>query len=441
MSGSRRGASPGASTSPGIRRHVRIFPWEDGTYSVLVQRVFVIVHMLGMTTSVVGNFPAALIEFRNAPRQLVVLVLLPLLGLPLISGAASLGALLSNRLHRGDPVEGRSARRASTLDRVWRWASLLTLVLYVVALGAESLLAAPTPLATQAATPNIPLLVGFGISLVTMVPLLLPPALGFSYVLALVPLQVWVGASAHGALTSRAFEAPLHQLAYDLVYVLAVTWLIGQAQWLDRSRAARRAQEHAVAEEGARTTGRQLLDDYVHDHVLSALVPLAGDVQDRLMLGDIARTALDSLEHREAGRDLDDVHALFTEVERRARANAVPVGVSWQSGGVPSRGQPSPQESTDLPHDVAQALLDATGEALTNSLRHADRPGDPPVSRGVDMSCTGREVTIRVWDDGCGFDPGNVTPGRHGISSSILGRMQAVGGRADIVTRPTAGTS
>jgi signal transduction histidine kinase len=47
---------------------------------------------------------------------------------------------------------------------------------------------------------------------------------------------------------------------------------------------------------------------------------------------------------------------------------------------------------------------------------------------------------VTVQDDGRGFDPAAIPVERLGVRTSILDRMATVGGSADVVSRPGAGT-
>ena len=90
----------------------------------------------------------------------------------------------------------------------------------------------------------------------------------------------------------------------------------------------------------------------------------------------------------------------------------------------------------DAPLDgPAQALVLAAREAMTNAARHA---GVEEVSVFVE-AVPGR-VALYVRDRGTGFDPEAVAGDRHGISESIIGRMERVGGTATIVSAPGEGT-
>jgi signal transduction histidine kinase len=76
---------------------------------------------------------------------------------------------------------------------------------------------------------------------------------------------------------------------------------------------------------------------------------------------------------------------------------------------------------------------------METSIQHAGR-GD--VRRAVVVRTTGGSgVTVTVEDDGVGFDPEAVEPGRLGVRVSIIERMVAVGGRASVESAPGSGTT
>lgn len=81
-----------------------------------------------------------------------------------------------------------------------------------------------------------------------------------------------------------------------------------------------------------------------------------------------------------------------------------------------------------------EALAAAAREALRNAARHAGSP----IFVFAQASPDGAEVFVR--DEGPGFDLGAVPTERRGVRDSIIGRMQAVGGRAEIDSVPGEGT-
>jgi len=92
----------------------------------------------------------------------------------------------------------------------------------------------------------------------------------------------------------------------------------------------------------------------------------------------------------------------------------------------------------EIPSEVAQAVTEATLEAVRNSLRHAGSD-DAPVTRRVTLTSDACGISIEVSDSGCGFDPAVAGRGRHGVSGSIIARMQDVGGRATVESAPGEG--
>jgi signal transduction histidine kinase len=89
-----------------------------------------------------------------------------------------------------------------------------------------------------------------------------------------------------------------------------------------------------------------------------------------------------------------------------------------------------------LPSPVADQLVACVGEALRNVERHAGT-GQAEVTVTGDAGWT----VVKITDHGRGFDPAATPPSRRGIRESITGRMLAVGGRAEIASRPGAGTT
>jgi signal transduction histidine kinase len=81
------------------------------------------------------------------------------------------------------------------------------------------------------------------------------------------------------------------------------------------------------------------------------------------------------------------------------------------------------------------ALVLAATEAMHNAARHS---GADRVSVYVEVEDAA--VTAYVTDQGKGFDPAHVPPGRLGIAESIRGRMARQGGEATVTTEPGEGT-
>ena len=84
---------------------------------------------------------------------------------------------------------------------------------------------------------------------------------------------------------------------------------------------------------------------------------------------------------------------------------------------------------------MVTAVAGAVGEALTNAAKHGDATR---VVVFVDPGDDGA-VLVSVNDDGCGFDPDRTDEGV-GLSRSIRGRMDEVGGRVEVDSAPGRGT-
>lgn len=92
--------------------------------------------------------------------------------------------------------------------------------------------------------------------------------------------------------------------------------------------------------------------------------------------------------------------------------------------------------------DVVAEITAAVRQALTNTDLHAGRGGAPATSY-VLLEDLGDEVVVTVRDDGVGMSPERPAQaraeGRLGVSGSIVGRIEAIGGRAHLTTAPGEG--
>ena len=82
-----------------------------------------------------------------------------------------------------------------------------------------------------------------------------------------------------------------------------------------------------------------------------------------------------------------------------------------------------------------EAVAGAIGEAVTNSIKHAEATS---IVVYVETDDDG-QIFASVRDDGTGFDTATVRR-RQGLDGSIAGRVEATGGRVEIASAPGAGT-
>lgn len=215
-----------------------------------------------------------------------------------------------------------------------------------------------------------------------------------------------------------------------IVIELAVGLAVGMA-----AQTARRA--HADLEQAARLSAsleeRERLSRQVHDGAIQVLALMAR--RGREIGGETARLAELAGEQERALRRLvsagdvkspDGASADIGVLLRRRASDRVSVSV--------------PAEPVLLDAAVADELFAAVCNALDNAEAHAG----PGAHAYVLLEDLGDCVTVSVRDDGVGIANGRldeaVGQGRVGISKSIVGRMNWLGGRAELSTGPGAGT-
>jgi signal transduction histidine kinase len=177
------------------------------------------------------------------------------------------------------------------------------------------------------------------------------------------------------------------------------------------------------------------IDALVHDSVLTTLLAAAAartPEAQRLA----ARMAGEALGHLSATRLASAAPGGSTDAAALlARARSAAAGIAHP----PIFRSVGPLAAT-LPENVAAALLAATVQAMQNSSQHA---GGPEVARTVTVTGLGPGgaggVRIEIADEGAGFVPARVAPGRLGLATSIVQRVELAGGAAAVETSPGAG--
>jgi signal transduction histidine kinase len=170
---------------------------------------------------------------------------------------------------------------------------------------------------------------------------------------------------------------------------------------------------------------------WLHDRVLQSLEYLAAggyaDEPDARMLQRVAARAADELRayvDGDAERAPGDLGAALDAVAADARMLAGEARIRLVVG----------PEAADLPALVVQVLAAATREALANVAKHAR------ASRAiVRVDVVPTAVSVRIDDDGAGFDPGK-TPFGAGLRHSVQDRLARLGGSATLQSAPGAGT-
>jgi len=210
-----------------------------------------------------------------------------------------------------------------------------------------------------------------------------------------------------------------HIVTATIVAVGVIAFVVGPWWFRSRSMLERERISRALAVERAE------LADQLHDSVMQTLALIQRSADDP--------RAVATLAHRQE-RDLRD---WLLGRNRQPRATTLEAGlralVADTEDTFGARFEIVTVGDAQL-DERCEATLAATREALINATRHA--PG-APVS--VFLRADAGQVQIFVHDRGPGFDPAGVGQDRHGISDSIIARMQRHGGHAEIRSSPGNG--
>ncbi|MDP5227702.1 MULTISPECIES: ATP-binding protein [Arthrobacter] len=226
-------------------------------------------------------------------------------------------------------------------------------------------------------------------------------------------------------LTGEPFERSV--LAGSII----VSWLICLlARWLIPRRSTLEWERHSTAQTAALALRlaelhrRETQEEarVVHDTVLRGLTALSfqglgSSRQDLLAFLDPQAAWTEPLD-----REPRNLRGLLEATAARHHADGFTVSVHGP-------------ECSLSPAQAAAVSL-AVDEALLNVRKHTESPGAE-----IAIHTTPSHIAITVSDTGSGFVPGNVSPDRLGLRSSILGRMRSAGGNARVTSRPGSGTT
>lgn len=226
-------------------------------------------------------------------------------------------------------------------------------------------------------------------------------------------------------------QEALHLFVFSAVLiamVLALRWEAGKTD-----AANQEAIDSAV--ESARVVAAEIersrLDALVHDSVLTTLL-VAASAEYEPQRSLAAKSAVEAIARLKTARSEESKFAqltlasFFHALELRVKESAPDFEVSLA-------------RLSDLPiaSQTAEALTEATLQAVDNSLKHASNATE----RIVRLRGQASGLKIVVSDNGKGFRPSQVPKDRIGISSSIIARVNNVGGRVFINSAPGAGTN
>ncbi|QNO37214.1 hypothetical protein H4J02_12315 [Protaetiibacter sp. SSC-01] len=166
----------------------------------------------------------------------------------------------------------------------------------------------------------------------------------------------------------------------------------------------------------------------LHDNILGALAALASRAP-----GELSGPERSMIERAlESTAMLPVLHA-DTDGGTDAGAWIAAVG---EAGGLRVAVDGDRAALAALPQQVADALRGAVEQCLVNVTRHAG-----VAEAWVTISSDAHGVSVTIVDEGVGFDPDAVPLDRLGISESVRGRIERLGGRVRLWSSPGAGTS
>lgn len=224
---------------------------------------------------------------------------------------------------------------------------------------------------------------------------------------------------------STVYDVSIALLLGILVVVLA--WMYrGIATGVDEARAQAVETYTAARVAEAAESERVEIAALMHDSVLAALIAAerAESPRERELAVVMAREALSRLANAETDDpEGSDEEVTAEQVARELESRARELGIELE---VQRRIAP---DGSALPGRPARAIALAATQALANAVQHADAEG-----LAVRLIADARSIEVWVEDEGPGLDFDAIEADRLGIRGSIIARMSAVGGSADIHT-------
>ncbi|KAF0970250.1 MULTISPECIES: sensor histidine kinase [Gordonia] len=243
-----------------------------------------------------------------------------------------------------------------------------------------------------------------------------------------------------GGLTSDLPFEIMWSVVFTAVFLAVVLVATRTGRHLDETREETYRTAANVAAASAREVEKARFDAIVHDRVIASLLAVEPGTPDHRLAAQ-ARSALDELVRVPSPGDAEIVSRAETLRRIRSAATDLSERFEVQVLGASTASDNSRDVESDrvgYPVDVVEAVVEAMSEALRNVLRHAG----PDADCAVIVQLTADALSMAVVDNGTGFDPDSVGPGRVGIAVSIHGRMSRLrGGHTVLRSRPGRGTT
>jgi len=217
----------------------------------------------------------------------------------------------------------------------------------------------------------------------------------------------------------------LFVLSSFLLALVLLALLAGREQ--DAAAALERAAAAASGQQAALERRRSRYNAATRDEVVAALeLASRNTVESR----EAAREgAVLTLRKLQAGESLAPTAMTIpiAELDTQLRTAAVAAGISY------AFSQSADDGPLDVPIEVSDALVEATTEAMENSIRHGGNRGSRGTTRSVRAARLPHGVEVIVKDDGPGFNVRRVGVDRLGVRLNILERVNSQPGAEAVV--------
>lgn len=223
----------------------------------------------------------------------------------------------------------------------------------------------------------------------------------------------------------------------NIFLLLLAAGVVGYATAILREAVELRAAAERTA---AMHAERTRLARAVHDGVLQVLALVQRQGGGGAPGGGADELARLAREQEVALRALVQYDARTTELAQRSSAGTGELMAALERLHSPRVTIAGPGRPVQLTRPQCEELVAAVAACLDNVRVHVG----PDAPAWVLVEDLGDSVVVTVRDEGPGIPDGRLAEaageGRLGVSSSICGRMTDLGGRADVVTGPGAGT-
>ncbi|MFT0846535.1 hypothetical protein VR010_02135 [Actinomycetaceae bacterium L2_0104] len=299
--------------------------------------------------------------------------------------ASSLLALLAHCHDRRSVGREEPIRAKRILDSLWHTAAVGTLVSFIGLQVTSIAFAEPMDFHVQYFSSQNPLQF-LSIAVLVLSGAVLSVKACLAFLAAFSALLAILAVSEAGTLTLASIGGSAYFLCFNAAHFLAIVWLLARADELDATRDALASETLAVHSTHAANEAQRQVNSFIHDHILSALIPVASGVYDRALLRATAQQALDSLNGRTADDRWEhaaDEPATHTDTGAAARAD-LPAPLS--SG---QALESTPARVLGLLTTLTLALL------LATHWHHYSNPAIPTAGLLVGAGCG--YLLLRTW--------------------------------------------